>query len=113
MENKILNRFIVKAENYASGYNIKTKPPGMLLDYIMNCIERVQSTCHDRAQKDIAISKIWKSYKIVQARMNSNSDESWGNAKFINNKNGLMSDPISYFGENFEDIANNLSVPKL
>jgi hypothetical protein len=107
MENKILNRFVIKAENYASGYNIKTKPPGMLLNYIMNCIERVQNTSHDQAQKDIAMDKIWKSYRIVQARINSNADESWGNAKLVDNKKGVLSDPISYYGENFEDIANN------
>ena len=124
-----LDALAIRAEQLASFLTRRNMPPQVCLERIMNLAEKAQNYVHMKDnngklypesrkykieqvnnQREKALARIWKAYEIVQVNeiMNSNAqgkDESWNGAKQDSQTKQWISDPVYFYGDEFEHVV--------
>ena len=125
-----LDGYAIRAEEYSS-YITRTKiPPQVALTRIMNLAEKAQNYQHMRtdrhgksvpdnrpvneerreSQRAKVLARIWKAYEVVLNNevmhpSKAGKDESWNNAKQDSETKKWVSDPIYFYGDEFEHVV--------
>lgn len=107
-----LTRMVNTCIRYANSIHINKTPPNVLLNYIVDKIERINKINDDSyplGYKEECISKCWECYNEVQSRMNESEDESWSNATSDGKGHWKPKVAINFYGDKFEESVNYLS----
>ena len=123
-----LDGLAIRAEEYASFLTRRNRPPHVSLVRIANLAEKAMEYQHtiikngkeyphsppsmkeqQERQRDKVLERIWEAYRIVQESeilhsSESGKDESWNGAKQDSETKKWVSDPIFFYGDEFENV---------
>ena len=124
-----LDGYAIRAEEYASYLTRRNRPAQVSLERIMNLAEKAQQYQHtyvrngveyddnrpyrkeaQESQRNKILARIWKAYEVVLNNevmhpSKSGKDESWNGAKQDSNTKKWVSDPIYFYGDEFEYVV--------
>ena len=128
--NGTLDGYAIRAEEYASYLTRRNRPAQVSLERIMNLAEKAQNYQYTRvndsgnvvpenrsarkagqeAQRQRCLDRIWKAYEVVLSNevmhpSKTGKDESWNNAKQDSETKKWVSDPIYFYGDEFEYVV--------
>ena len=128
--NGTLDGYAIRAEEYASYLTRRNRPAQVSLERIMNLAEKAQNYQHMRtdrhgksvpdnrpvnkerreSQRAKVLARIWKAYEVVLNNevmhpSKTGKDESWNNAKQDSETKKWVSDPIYFYGDEFEYVV--------
>ena len=123
-----LDGLAIRAEEYASFLTRRNRPPHVSLVRIANLAEKAMEYQHtytsrgkvlldnrpslseqQERQRSKVLDRIWEAYRVVQESeilhpSESGKDESWNGAKQDSETKKWVSDPIFFYGDEFENV---------
>lgn len=123
-----LDAIAIRAEQLASYLTRRNMPPQVCLERIMNLAEKAQSYVHMKDsngtlypetrkykleqvdnQRKKCLDRIWAAYEIVHSHEVRHperrfKDESWNGAKQDSDTKQWVSDPVYFYGDEFENV---------
>ena len=127
--NGILDGYAIRAEEYSSYLTRRNRPAQVSLERIMNLAEKAQQYVRTKvvngktyeiktpdvvaateSQREKVLARIWKAYEVVLNNevmhpSKAGKDESWNNAKQDSETKKWVSDPIYFYGDEFEHVV--------
>jgi hypothetical protein len=127
--NGVLDGYAIRAEEYASYLTRRNRPAQVSLERIMNLAEKAQQYVRTKvvngktyeiktpsvvaateSQREKVLARIWAAYEVVlnsevMHPSKAGKDESWNNAKQDSETKKWVSDPIYFYGDEFENVV--------
>lgn len=111
MKIRPMDKLVNTCIRYANSIHINKTPPNVLLNYILEKIERIKKLNDDSypiGHKDKCISTCWECYETVLHRIKSSDDESWNDAVSDGKGHWRPRINIKYYGDDFEEYIMNI-----
>ena len=124
-----LDSYAIRAEEYSSYLTRRNRPAQVSLERIMNLAEKAQKYVRTKvvngktyerktpadvaateSQREKVLARIWAAYEVVLNNevmhpSKAGKDESWNNAKQDSETKKWVSDPIYFYGDEFEHVV--------